>query len=281
MMDLLTQLVAWLNEAANAIGGVLLAPVGSLSGTLSATLVAVVSGILLLLAFKYTSNQKAIKRVRADIKANLLALKLFKESAAVALNAQGRILAAAFWLAVYAIVPILVMAVPVLLVIAQLGLWYQHRPLHAGEDAVVTVKLGTNTETPWPEVRLEPTEALEVKTGPVRIQSRREICWDVVARQLGYHRLVFRVDGQTYDKELAVGDGFMRVSTMRPGTALKDLAENPAEKPFGPDSPVQSIEIKYPKRSSWTSGTDKWVYYWFIVSFVSAFCFKSVFKVNI
>ncbi|HMF14070.1 MAG TPA: hypothetical protein VKE94_17260, partial [Gemmataceae bacterium] len=94
-MDLLSQLVAWLNAAANAVGGVLLAPVGWLSGTLSATLIAIVSGVLLLLAFKYTSNQNAIKRVRADIKANLLALKLFKESALVALDAQGRILSGA------------------------------------------------------------------------------------------------------------------------------------------------------------------------------------------
>ncbi|HMF14181.1 MAG TPA: hypothetical protein VKE94_17820 [Gemmataceae bacterium] len=280
-MDLLTNLVAWLNAAANAIGGVLLAPVGALPGTLSATLVAIVSGVVLLLAFKYTSNQKAIKRVRADIKANLLALKLFKESARVALDAQGRILAGAFWLAVYAIVPILVMAVPVLLLITQLALWYQHRPLYGGEDAVVTLKLGGSIEAPWPNVRLEPTDALEVKTGPVRIQSKREICWDVLASQPGYHRLVFRVDGQTYDKEFAVGDSFMRVSTLRPGKALKDVAENPAEKPFGPDSPVQGIEIAYPKRASWTSGTDKWVYYWFIVSFVAAFCFKGVFKVNI
>jgi len=280
-MDLLTNLVAWLNAAANAIGGVLLAPVGALPGTLSATLVAIVSGVVLLLAFKYTSNQKAIKRVRADIKANLLALKLFKESARVALDAQGRILAGAFWLAVYAIVPILVMAVPVLLLITQLALWYQHRPLHGGEDAVVTVKLGGSTEAPWPDVRLEPTDALEVKTGPVRVQSKREICWDVVARQPGYHRLVFGVDGQVYHKEFAVGDGFMRVSAQRPGRALKDVAENPAEKPFGQDSPVQAIEVAYPMRASWTSGTDKWVYYWFIVSFVSAFCFKGVFKVNI
>jgi hypothetical protein len=281
MTDVLTQLVAWLNAAANAIGGFLLAPIGSLSGTLSATLVAAVTGVLLLLAFKYTSNQKAIKRVRADIKANLLALKLFKESAAVALRAQGRILVAAFWLLVYAIVPIAVMAVPVLLVLSQLALWYQHRPLHVGEVRVVTVKLSGDLDAAWPEVRLEPTSALQVITGPVRILSKREICWDVEARERGYHRLVFRVGDQTFDKELAVGDDVMRVSKLRPGRDFKDVLFHPAEKPLDPDSPVQSIEIAYPKRASWTSGTDKWVYYWFVVSLISAFCFRGVFKVNI
>ena len=37
--------------------------------------------------------------------------------------------------------------------------------------------------------------------------------------------------------------------------------------------PVQSIEIEYPLRSSWTSGTDSWVIYWFVVSMIAAFCF--------
>ena len=42
--------------------------------------------------FKYTSNQRAIKRARDDIKAHLLALKLFKENTRVIFRAQGRIL---------------------------------------------------------------------------------------------------------------------------------------------------------------------------------------------
>ena len=161
-MGVLTQIIVWLNALANAVGGFLFAPVGLLAGWLSATLAAIVTGVILLVLFKHTSNQKAIKRVRADIKANLLALKLFKDSAAVAVRSQGRILIAAFWLMVYAIVPILVMSVPVLLVLSQLGLWYQARPLRVHEDGVVTLKLHNTAEASWPDVRLEPTDALQL-----------------------------------------------------------------------------------------------------------------------
>jgi hypothetical protein len=93
--------------------------------------------------------------------------------------------------------------------------------------------------------------------------------------------LNFQVGGQTYDKEFAVGDGIMRVSTLRPGWQLRDVLENPAEKPFDTDSPVQSIEIAYPKRPSWVDGSNTWVWYWLIVSMISAFCFKGVFKVSV
>ena len=35
----------------------------------------------------------------------------------------------------------LVMVVPVILILGQLSLWYQARPLRVGEEAVVTLKL--------------------------------------------------------------------------------------------------------------------------------------------
>ena len=88
-MDVVARIVAWLNRPANALGRSLLAPIGVLPGWLSATIVSVVTGWLLLLVFKYTSNQRAIRRVRDDISAHLLALKLFKDSTSVILRRRG------------------------------------------------------------------------------------------------------------------------------------------------------------------------------------------------
>jgi hypothetical protein len=284
MTDLLAQLAVWLNAVANGLG-TLLAPIALLPGWLSATLVAAVTGVLFLVAFKYTSHQQAIKRVRSDIKANLLALKLFKDSAAVAMHAQGRILVGAFWLMLLGFVPFLAMIVPACLLLSQLGLWYQNRPLHVDEEAVVTMKLNGNASAPWPEVYLEPSEAAEVLVG-LRVQSQREIRWSIRAREAGYQRLVFQVDGDTIDKDLAIGDGLMRVSTIRPGWDWEEILLNPWEKPFPPDSPVQSIAIRrsttdYPERSSWTSGTDWWIGYWFVVSMLAGLCFRRWLNVNI
>jgi hypothetical protein len=281
MTDILAHLVAWLNAAANVIGGLLLAPVALVPGWLSATMVAAVTGVLLLIVFKYTSNQRAIKRVRDDINAHLLALKLFKDSTSVSLRAQGRILAGALRLFVLALVPMLVMAVPVCLILGQLSLWYQARPLRVGENAVVTVKLNGNTGSSWPDMRLQPTGAVEVTTGPVRVLSKREVCWDVKAVEPGQHQLEFQAGQETVGKELAIGDGFMRVSGLRPGWQWSDILLNPAEPPFRPGSPVQAIEVDYPQRSSWTSGTDWWVGYWFAASMIAALCFRRLLNVNV
>ncbi len=282
-MDVVAQVVVWLNGVTNLLGKWVLAPIGMLPGWLSVTVVSALSGLLFLGIFKYTSNQKAIKRVRDDINANLLALKLFKDSARVAVRAQGRLLIGAARLLILALIPTLVMIVPASLLLAQLALWYQSRPLRIGENAVVTMKLNGTAESSWAAVQLEPNDALEVTTGPVQVQSQRWVCWNIKARENGYQRLIFRVDGQTIDKELAIGDGYMRVSAQRPGWSCWDVLENPKESPLSPDSPVQSIEIAYPDRSLWKIyGIEvPWMVYWFVVSMIAGFCFSRVIKVNI
>jgi uncharacterized membrane protein (DUF106 family) len=281
MSDGLAKLAAWLNALASLVGGVLLAPIGVLPGWLSATLVAALTGVLLLIVFKYTSNQRAIKTVRDDIKAHLLALKLFKDSTRVTFQAQGRIFLGAGRLFFLAVVPMLIMAIPVTLLLGQLALWYQARPLRVGEQAVMTLKLSGDANAAWPDVRLDPADVAEVTVGPVRVLSKHEVCWEIKARNAGYHRLLLRVDGQTVEKELAVGDGFMRVSKQRPGWNVGDILLHPWETPFGPDSPVQSIEIDYPDRPSRIHGTDWWVAYWFVVSFVAALFFRRWLNVNV
>jgi len=344
------QLLTWLNAAFDPVGRWLLAPVAWLPGWLSLTLVSVVTGVLLLLAFKYTSNQRAIRRARDGISANLLALKLFKDEIGVSLRTQGRLLIGAGRLLLHAVLPTAVMALPVTLLLGQLSLWYQRTPLKVDDEAVVTVKLRTDRDGPqraeaantvallaspggqgpllaaaslcpdrptppvFPEVSLL-AEGAEVTGGPVRIFDTGEVCWNVTARKDGYHHLRFEVDGQTFDKELAVGDGFRRVSASRPERDLsEDLFFHPGEQPFGPESPVRSVDIDYPDRTassygyeswgwyrwmkarldSWSvtretksalasalSSVPGWMLYWFVVSLIAAFCLRRLFKVHV
>lgn len=180
-----------------------------------------------------------------------------------------------------ALVPMLVMALPVVLLLAQLSLWYQARPLRVGEDAVVRLALDCADNKAWPEVTLRPTPAATVMAGPVHVRGKGELLWRIQARESGVHRLVFDTGSQSYEKELAVGDGFLRVSALRPGRDLLEVLLNPGEAPFGTGSPVRSIAIAYPERSAWTCGTDTWVIYWFAVSMVAALAFRRVLGVHV
>lgn len=280
-MDLLARIAAWLNVPANALGKALLAPIGAMPGWLSVTVISVATGWLLLVVFKYTSNQRAIQRVRNDIKANLLALKLFNDSPSVILQAQGRVLRAAFLLLLHSLVPMLVTLVPVSLLLGQLALWYQSQPLRCGEETLVVVKMDGEADQAGHELSIQPTPAVEVLAGPVQVLSKGEVWWKIRACENGYHRILLHGDGRTFEKELAIGNAFMRSSAVRPGWHWTDILLYPSESPFEPGSLVQTIEVDYPHRLSWTSGTDSWVIYWFVVSMVAAFCLRPFLKVNL
>ncbi len=280
-MSFFALLITWINIPVNALSRFLLAPVGLVPGWLSNTIISALVGVVLLIVFKYISNQNAIGHARDDVKANLLALKLFKDNISVTFQAQLSLFMGAMRLLLYAIRPMLVMILPVSLLLGQLGLWYQHRPLQIGEEATVTMKLNGRVNSPWPEVTMNPMPAAKILANKIRILSKRELYWKIKARKAGYHRIVFQVDGKHLEKELVIGKGLMRVSTRRPGWSFEDILVHPWEKPFGPDTVVQSISIQYPERSSWTSGTDTWLIYFFISSLLSALIFKPFLKVRI
>ena len=144
------------------------------------------------------------------------------------MQAQGRILVGAGRLFVLAVVPMLVMVVPVTLLLGQLSLWYQERPLRVGEEAVVTVKLNGDADVPLPEVSLEPDgrRGGDGRAGPRASASARSAGTSRPAKA-AIIASTFQVGDQTVDKELAVGDGFMRVSAQRPGWDWSDVLLNP------------------------------------------------------
>ncbi len=130
-------------------------------------------------------------------------------------------------------------------------------------------------------VQLDPSTAVQTIVGPVRVPSKQMICWDIQGREAGYHQLVLRVDEQTVNKELAIGEGFMRISPQRPAWHWTDVLLYPCEVPLGDDSQIQAIQVDYPERHSWTAGTRSWLPFWFAVSMVAAFVARPILKVNI
>jgi len=281
MTELLLRTLTGINTVTNALGDMLQAPVATMPGWLSITILSAVVGVLALIIFKYTSNQKAIGRVRDDIKANLLAVKLFRDNFSVALRSQARVMAAAVKLLVYSLVPMLVIILPVCLVLAQMGTWYQVRPVRPG-DGQVTVQLKMNHRAgTLPQVSLDPLPGVRLLTGPVRVPSRDEIYFRLQPLEYGNHTLVFHIGDARYEKQLAVGEGFMRLSPRRPGANPGDVLLYPMEKPFSSGDHIGSISIAYPARESKIFGTDWWIVYFFLASMAFAMLCKPFLKVRI
>jgi hypothetical protein len=258
------------NSAANTVCRVIFAPIAMVPGWLSITIISAILGIPLFIIFKYTSNQRALTRTIDDIKANLLAVRLYRDNIAVTMKSEARLMLCSVKLFVYSLIPVLIMSIPLSLILAQMGLWYQARPLQLGDAPVVVNLKLNNASEHWPDVTLDACPGARIVAGPMRIASRKEVCWTIQPVQEGTHLLKFQVGDQQIVKQLAIGTGFMRVSAKRPGTDAADVIMHPLEQPLSAAGPVASISIAYPARHSFMCGTDWWLVWFCIISMISA-----------
>jgi hypothetical protein len=146
---------------------------------------------------------------------------------------------------------------------------------------VLTVELNSNVVESWPTVSIEGDPAFEVTLGLVKILSKCQICWEIKALQNGYHRIILQAGQQQIEKDVAVGDGLMRISSKRPGWEWTDILMNPAEGPLRQDSIVRSVSIRYPDRPGPASGSSRWLVYFFVASIAFAFMLKPLVKVRL
>ncbi len=263
-----------INRIMTLIFDVLFAPFVAAPGWLSLIIFSAVAAVAGLLVYKYTSNQTSIKRVKDRIKANMLAIKLFKDDLGVMFRSQAKTLVCALHLLRYSLLPMAVMIVPFVLVVAQLALSYQWRPLQPGETVVMTAQLTPGHDVTRLNPILEPSEGAVCETAPVRIPSLNQVVWRLRATTPGRHILRLRVGDEVVEKSLDVGDGFRRVSALRSNGSFVDALLHPGEASLPADSAVQSIALDYPARESWFYGETLWLIWLIALSFVVALVVK-------
>jgi len=272
-----------INVVVGKIFDVVFLPFRRLDPWFGMIVVSFLTGLLMLFIFGRTSNQDGIRRTKAKIKAHLLELRLYKESLGQSLRSQGSIFAANFKYIGYALKPMLVMMIPVLLILVQLNLWFGSLSLSAGQAAIVKVKLKEGTSPLRTDIRLEAPEGVDVETPALRLEESREIDWRLRAEKNGLHVLAFHWGAETFTKSLGVGQyRLSRVPAVKPGPGFFAVMANPGEKPLAANLPVESVEVAYfPQRLSVFGLHLHWLGAFLVLSIVFGFAFKGVFKVDI
>ncbi|MGA2361174.1 MAG: hypothetical protein ABSG73_01825 [Candidatus Aminicenantales bacterium] len=271
------------NFVFGGIFDVLLYPFRGLSPWFGMIFVSLVTAFLMLWVFKLTSDQEGIRKSKNAIKAHLMELRLFKDNMRISLQAQGRILRANMRYIACNSRPMLIMFIPLLLILAQLNLWFGAAPLKPGEETLVKLGLARGTDPLALDVAIEPSPGLSVESPAVRIPDEHEIAWRIRATGRGPASLTFRVAGRTLTKPLAVaGPRLSKISTLTVGSSLLKQVLYPGEKSLPGDTPVTSIEVLYPGRSLGFFGLSvHWLVAYFALSIIFGFAFKGVFKVEI
>jgi len=275
----LIDFVAFLNRMLTGLFDLLLRPFLGLAPVWALALISLVTGVLMLWIFGKVSDQKAIRVVRDKIRGHLLGLRIFGDEIGLLMMLLGRSLRATAVYMKYAVVPMLVMMIPVALILIQMNLRFAVRPLKPGEKTVVTVKLH---EAPTSAaVELDVPSGLVLETTGVRVDSLKEVSWRIRAEEPGDYRLLVRSGGTETEKEVRVGAGWGSVSPLRTTNAM-DLLLYPGEPPIDPEGPIESIRLSYDYLPIRVFGYHvNWLVGFFVASIAFGFAFRKRLGVEI
>jgi uncharacterized membrane protein (DUF106 family) len=270
------------NSIITKIFDLLLRPFDGISPIWGLLIVSVVTGIVMVVIFKYTSNQSGIKGAKDKISAYLMEIRLFKDDMRLMFSAQGRILRTNLTYMRYAVTPMLFMLVPVVLILAQLGIRYADRPLRPGESALVKVKLAEYSFDETTPVSVETGEGLRLETPLLRIPRTGEIDFRIGAIKEGHHALTISIDGETLEHPVPVADKVVRAYAVRLKPDFWHMLLYPGQAPIPKTSSIEEIDVKLPPQTVSMFGWNiNWLVFFFIASLVAGYSLKGVFKVEV
>jgi len=271
-----------INTPLRALFDALLYPFRELSPWVTLIPISAITGIVLLLVFKRTSNQEALEAVKAKITAGLFEIRMFNDDLRLMFRAQNDILLRSLTYMRLTLVPMLWTLPPLVLLIAQLQFHYGYEGFAPGQFTQLHVVLKPENVTAGkPAIRVEAPAGVRVIEPGVWIPSEREMAWRVDIDSPGAYELGISNGNQVVSKSLDAGDEIVRRSPFRVHGFLDELLY-PAEPVLPPDSPFESITIDYRDATMNVFGFGiHWLIVFFVLSIVFAFALRKPFGVTI
>ena len=270
------------NNVITVFFDLILRPFSGISPIWGLLLVSALTGIVMIVIFKYTSNQNGIKGAKDKMSAYFMEVRLFKDDMALMLGAQARILRTNLTYMRYAVTPMLFMIVPVVLILAQLGIRYADRPLRPGESALVKLKLSERSFSTDDAIAVDVSDGLRLETPLLRIPSAGEIDFRVGAVSEGEHEITVSIGDETIIQPLSVSGKVQRVYASRMKPDFWNMLLYPGQKPIPKSSVVEEITVGLPGQTVSMFGWNvNWLILFFIASLIAGYALKGVFKVEV
>jgi hypothetical protein len=246
--------------------------------------ISLLTSIIALPIFKYTSNQEGIKRVKARIMGHLLELRLYKDDIRVVISAQINILKYNMVYLRYTLKPLMFMIIPISIIIIYTASRYEYRPLQPGESTLVKINLSKDKKLSGKnnEVALSVPLGLSLETPPLRIDGGNEIYWRIRVEKEGVYDLVFQENNNKVKRKLFVTSGITRLSPETFKGGIINAFLNPGEPSITGSTIIESIEVKYPSSKTIIFGWNiHWLVIFFVLTLVFGFMLMKPFKVRI
>jgi uncharacterized membrane protein (DUF106 family) len=255
--------------------------------------VSLVVGLLMVVLFGYTSDQKAIGVAKDQLKAHLLAVRLYRDQIPVVMGSYGKILRGTGRYLKLAFKPLLYVIVPITLLMVQIDRYLGQMPIPPNAPFLLTVRLGEPSSNvraseqslaidAMNDVSIDLPPEIKMTAPPVHINADNEIVWRLAGSKEGRYAVKVALGGQSAGKAVCVGDDLPRISTIRLRGQFWERMFSSAEPALPENSPIKSISINYPDRNIEIAGYGmNWIWLFFILSMVAGFIFKEILGIQI
>ncbi len=244
--------------------------------------VSVVVGLLMVVLFGYTSDQKAIGVAKDQLKAHLLAVRLYRDQIPVVMGSYGKILRGTGRYLKLAFKPLLYVIIPITLLMVQIDRYLGQTPLAVNAAFLLTVHLAGQPSDALNDVTLDLPVSVTMNAAPVHIPADNQIVWRLVGASAGKYEVKVVAGGQSVAKAVCIGNDLPRISTIRLRGQFWNRMFSSAEPPLPDTSSIESISINYPDRNIEIAGYGmNWIWIFFILSMVAGFVFKELLGIQI
>ena len=243
--------------------------------------VSVITGGVMLFLFKLTSNQKAMKEVKAKISAYFLEMRLYREDMSVVMASQRRILRANLDYMKMALIPAVVMFIPVVLIMVQLNLRYAQTGFQPGDAALLKVKLEEGADPMGGSLKLITDTGLEKASPAVRIPSLGETDWKIRMTDKGVHDLTLETSSGKVSLPIYTTDRLVPIYRTFKRGSIWETVLNPGAPRIPDGMRIKSVEVAYPEMSfNWGFIHLDWLWSFLIISMAFGVVLKFVFRVE-
>ena len=186
--------------------------------------ISVVIGLVMVVAFRYTSDQKAIAQAKDQLKAHLLAVRLFQDQLPVVMRAYGRIFRGTGRYLRLAFLPFLISLLPITFLIIQMDRYLGSTGLNTSQPFLVEVH--ADDADAANAFQLQLPAGLENSAPAVHIPKDNAVVWRLIAQREGRYDIGIASSRETVSKQVVVAPGLVRVSPVRlRGELLGTIAE--------------------------------------------------------
>jgi hypothetical protein len=277
-----------INYIITRVFDIILYPFGFINPIWGVLFLSILMAFVVLVVYKKISSPKTIKITKEKIKANILAIRIYKDFWKVILSSFFKSL---YYTGKYFslnLVPLLVI-VPILFpVFVQMDVRYGMRPFRVGEEIVIKVRVSLDPH--GLEAQLIESGNFKSKMNPVFIngfrdekkqQPIKEIDWKVEAVRAGASSIQVKINNRAYEKSLVIGNYSGALSNRKYSESSWGHFIYPVEGLFGETGVVEDIYIEYPGATISFAGLRiHWLIYNIVLVVIIALAFRKRFGIE-